>query len=805
MGTAELSACPSGAHTSTRDAKRRNMKIVVVSFFASLLSFFAAGIYDYSRPTTLQRILPALEYILLSTRGIDGKGHSKDIVTDFAASNLLSPCKSRGVRVALVAFVEASVLAPTLLLILPLTHRKWKEIQMGRVGMGKNSREVTEVCFLLQAIAWLIWTASAVSLIAGIVIGSHLFGMVSFSALLAFFAQGVNGVGCLLSSSILEDDDIQREAWSVREKDDVLVSATSWASLNNQDKHKKRKDISKRCKESVVACERNLSAFAQLEGRCGENSDKVSSRPKTNYRGGNIEFLLPFGMIKITLLQVPYLLQIGVHFLHSCVSCSWLNNTWVESPHNHFIFGHGSRMLPKEIPGAMVFLCTIFVPLFTHGVGGKLFNGANWSFHHPFDGGKSHVRAQATGWSLVGLAGFLHLAFIVHGMENQHVYLIHSGSVLSWCAESLLLYSLVDFTPRRAPMKGIPDQAIGKSKGMKEPVSAGVLLVGYVQDFIMTNLHWSFPFSFMMTSMGINLFSHQPTKSFLCAPLSEVALNLCVLLFTWLMPYIFISYMPHKKQWRWNPFGLWNNLIEKFLFQPWGLFSGSEMKMEDNLAVYQADGAMFALAPHGTLPTSVVAVWYQFEKVFSDVCVFFGSQIDLCPGYRFFFGMRGGFLPIEKKRLVEVMKTRQNVALVPGGVSEMLHCVPHGKTVNISIKHKGFIRLAIQHGYDVVPTFLFHANDQYNNPWGSLQHWTYKVTGIPVGVPLYTNQWGLPFSNQGQIQVALGRRIKVEMSPNPTNDMVDELHRKFYEEILRVWQKHCDSFGHGGRELAYVT
>mmetsp|Transcript_38261 Transcript_38261/g.92305 ORF Transcript_38261/g.92305 Transcript_38261/m.92305 type:complete len:105 (-) Transcript_38261:903-1217(-) len=77
------------------------------------------------------------------------------------------------------------------------------------------------------------------------------------------------------------------------------------------------------------------------------------------------------------------------------------------------------------------------------------------------------------------------------------------------------------------------------------------------------------------------------------------------------------------------------------------------------------------------------------------------------PNYRFMLGMRGGYLPVEKRRLVAVMQTNQSVALVPGGVSEMLSCVPHDPTINISVKHKGFVRLALQRGYDLVRTVFF--------------------------------------------------------------------------------------------------
>ena len=161
-------------------------------------------------------------------------------------------------------------------------------------------------------------------------------------------------------------------------------------------------------------------------------------------------------------------------------------------------------------------------------------------------------------------------------------------------------------------------------------------------------------------------------------------------------------------------------------------------------------------------------------------------------------------MPIEKKRMINVMKTSQNVALMPGGVREMMYCEPRSKTINISIKHKGFVRLAIQQGYDLVPVFLFHSNDHYDNPFRDFQQWTYDKIGVPVGIPWYVNKWRLPMSNRDQLRVGIGKRLKVEQDDNPDNETVNELHRLFYEEVAQVFNKFKDEFGYGNRELCYV-
>ncbi|GMH93797.1 hypothetical protein TL16_g12724 [Triparma laevis f. inornata] len=213
-------------------------------------------------------------------------------------------------------------------------------------------------------------------------------------------------------------------------------------------------------------------------------------------------------------------------------------------------------------------------------------------------------------------------------------------------------------------------------------------------------------------------------------------------------------------------------LMETILISPYGIFRNSMIVFEDDEAEYKKNKCMFAIAPHGTLPLSVWALWHQRCDIFDHVCLFFGSQIGIVPGYRLWTGARGGCMTVTKKNLLKVMGTSQNVALVPGGVSEMLKCEPHAKNINVSIKHKGFVRIAMQQGFDLAPIVMLHENDMYDNPMRDFQLWCYKKTKVPMGLPYYTNKWYLPMSNQKPLRVVVGKRIKVKKTENPTEEQV---------------------------------
>ncbi|GMI39760.1 hypothetical protein TrCOL_g6013 [Triparma columacea] len=605
---------------------------------------------------------------------------------------------------------------------------------------------------ILQAVTWTLFSVAVI--ILGVAIFWHptMFGLISSAAMLGIFAQG------LMVTSILtfeEDSDpsdssptSSRSASFDKDEDDSspdhLIKASQWA----KSPVRKRSD-----------------SFAH----------KKKKRRKRDF------FL--WCMMNYALFQVPFVLKwFYKTVIHTCVDCA----TGVQNI--------------RDIPAMFTLVATLGIPLFTHGVGGLLFHKDKWSFHHPMSGGKLHVLSQAAGWTLVSLAGILQITNLF--FDTHYDFLLHSGNVVGWCAEALLLYSLLNYKDKVDVDASdfIPPRERGNSK--RGPFE---FLFAVGQDIFITNVHWLFIGWIAAAPMGFDLFSLNPTaKMFNVTPL-ESALNFLKVMVACVIPSLFFPYSATRKPISiFNPFALLIKINETILLSPFGIFRDSMIEMEDPIESYQKDGCMFAIAPHGTLPLSVWAVWHQASHIFDEVCLFFGSQVALVPFYRLWTGARGGCMTITKKNLLSVMKTRQNVALVPGGVSEMMKCEPLAKNINVSIKHKGFVRIAIQEGFDLVPILMMHENDMYLNPMRDFQGWCYKKFKVPMGLPYYTNKWYLPVSNQKPLRVVLGKRIKVDKMENPTQKAVDKLHRQFYEEVVRCWAKHKNDFGYGDRELVYV-
>jgi len=162
-----------------------------------------------------------------------------------------------------------------------------------------------------------------------------------------------------------------------------------------------------------------------------------------------------------------------------------------------------------------------------------------------------------------------------------------------------------------------------------------------------------------------------------------------------------------------------------------------------------------------------------------------------------------GLVSCSKKSLEYLLTLEENgqvPIIVVGGVPEMNQS--HENTVKLYLKNrKGFVKLALRHGVNLVPSFSFGENSVYRqNPSVNMffQTWIKRFIGI---APVIYNGRGFLQSSFGllpmrvPINVVVGAPIKVEKVLSPTNDQIDQLHHKYVEALRRLYDTHNKQFG----------
>ncbi|GAA6064023.1 hypothetical protein JCM10212_004255 [Sporobolomyces blumeae] len=170
------------------------------------------------------------------------------------------------------------------------------------------------------------------------------------------------------------------------------------------------------------------------------------------------------------------------------------------------------------------------------------------------------------------------------------------------------------------------------------------------------------------------------------------------------------------------------------------------------------------------------------------------------------------------------MKSCQNIlrqgpgsslTIVVGGAAESLSA--HPGTADLTLKRrKGFIKLAIRQGADLVPVFSFGENDifkQLANARGTrlykLQKRFQAMFGftLPIffGRGLFNYNMGLmPYRHP--IVSVVGRPIQVKQHDHPTQEMLDEVQGRYIAELKHIWEQYKDAYAKSRtRELTIIA
>ena len=143
------------------------------------------------------------------------------------------------------------------------------------------------------------------------------------------------------------------------------------------------------------------------------------------------------------------------------------------------------------------------------------------------------------------------------------------------------------------------------------------------------------------------------------------------------------------------------------------------------------------------------------------------------------------------------------ITIVVGGARESLDAQPHLLKLVLK-RRKGFVKLAIRNGADLVPVLGFGENELYEQVTSETHPRVQKMQLLfkrfmGFTVPLFHARGVfnydvglLPYRRP--LNIVVGRPIYVEQEAKPKDEYVDEIHAKYVEELLRVWDQWKDEF-----------
>uniref|UniRef100_A0A4W4FUQ6 Acyltransferase n=1 Tax=Electrophorus electricus TaxID=8005 RepID=A0A4W4FUQ6_ELEEL len=170
--------------------------------------------------------------------------------------------------------------------------------------------------------------------------------------------------------------------------------------------------------------------------------------------------------------------------------------------------------------------------------------------------------------------------------------------------------------------------------------------------------------------------------------------------------------------------------------------------------------------------------------------------------------MFAGICPVNRNSIDYLLArngTGNAVVIVVGGAAESLDCVPGQNCVTLK-NRKGFVKLALQKGADLVPVYSFGENEAYHQvifeegSWRRyLQRKLQKLLGFAPclfhGCGFFSSEsWGMvPYCKP--INTVVGEPITVPKVEEPTPDIVDMYHDMYIRSLTELFDKYKTRFG----------
>ncbi|KAM7235998.1 hypothetical protein CapIbe_013184, partial [Capra ibex] len=192
-----------------------------------------------------------------------------------------------------------------------------------------------------------------------------------------------------------------------------------------------------------------------------------------------------------------------------------------------------------------------------------------------------------------------------------------------------------------------------------------------------------------------------------------------------------------------------------------------------------------------------------FSSVFPGICSHL-MMLNMWFCFPFFrdYIMSMGLVSADKESAAHILSRKGGgnlLSIIVGGIQEALTARP-GAYKLVLQNRKGFIRLALIHGAALVPIFSFGENDvfdQVENSPGSWLHWfqdrLLKTTRFSI--PLFYGRGVFQYSvgfmpYRWPITTVVGKPIKVQKTPHPSQEEVDRLHQCYIKELSNLFATH---------------
>ncbi|DBB16583.1 hypothetical protein WJX82_009621 [Trebouxia sp. C0006] len=205
--------------------------------------------------------------------------------------------------------------------------------------------------------------------------------------------------------------------------------------------------------------------------------------------------------------------------------------------------------------------------------------------------------------------------------------------------------------------------------------------------------------------------------------------------------------------------------------------------------------------PHGSFPMgswlSVGANKRQDSGMPERTYAFGASLLLALPIVRHVMSWMG-VVPASKHVMLDVLSKASGGAM-PEGIAGIFTGASRAQERIYLSKRKGFVKVAMQAGADIVPTYIL----------GQSQVFVYKGSEtlsrrLRCAIGIFYGRWYLPIPNKIRLTVLVGKPINVAKIEDPDASQIEKLHAEVVQQVKDLYYSHRHLHGWEDRELEIV-
>ncbi|CAE8590058.1 unnamed protein product, partial [Polarella glacialis] len=241
--------------------------------------------------------------------------------------------------------------------------------------------------------------------------------------------------------------------------------------------------------------------------------------------------------------------------------------------------------------------------------------------------------------------------------------------------------------------------------------------------------------------------------------------------------------------------GLWTN---KFVYA-WSSLAGVKLASEGGEGLTALDSSrryMIVWHPHGFIAWSALFVasrmavqghphgdeWFAMVAPTLFRIPFVSEALMLMNARR-----------VDKKVVENLASRGKSFAIQPGGVREQLS-TRHDQEQAIFPANLGFLRVAIRHGIDLLPVYIFGENQTFRNLDGYEKATDLLYKKTKFSLPVVTGKFGMPGLMPVATDIHVRWGLPLEVGPadeNPSEERVEALFCRYLAALRRIFRLHA--------------